>query len=82
MLDEAKEEQQTVYAIKYDVGYDILTEHFIKERQPTNFCMSIPNANMAAGFNDGNLNIKEFKVKKQAANKSIFKRMIAILKKD
>ena len=64
ILEESKKEEQTVQGIKYDVGYDILTENIINERKPADFCMSMPSSSMAAGLNNGNFNIKECKVKK------------------
>ena len=65
MLDEVKEEEETVQAIKTDVGYDIFNESILLDRQPVEFCMSMcGGSNIKNGLMEGNINIKDLKEKK------------------
>ena len=65
IIGEVKEEEETVQAIKTDVGYDIFKESILLERQPADFCMSIPGGdNIKNGLMEGNFNIKDLRDKK------------------
>ena len=82
LMSESKKELLTVQAIQCDTGYNIINESMIVERQPAEFCMSLPRASIADGLMGDNFNLKEMKINKQKANKETFKCMLAMLKKD